>query len=181
MCDFVVMMQEKDFPEIPPEVASEMTPAVRAFVEVFLARIAVLEAEDVELRAKLNRNSTNSSRPPSSDPPSVKPAPRRKTGRRKPGGQPRNPRHERTLIPTVECDAVVVVRPESCTDCGQRLLGADPDPQRHQVTEIPPIRPVVTEYQLHRINWGHPSSNSGRPRRITPSLGGEGVYGSPQS
>jgi transposase len=92
-----------------------MTPAVRAFVEVLLARIAALEAENAELRAELKRNSTNLSRPPSSDLPSVKPVSKRKNSRRKPGGQPGHPRHERRLTPTDECDAVVVVRPESCT------------------------------------------------------------------
>jgi transposase len=151
MCDFGVMIQEQDAPQIPPEVAQEMTPTVRAFIEVLLARIAAIEAENAELRAKLNRNSTNSSRPPSSDPPSVKPAPTGNTGHRKRGGQPGHPRHERTLIPTVESDDVVIVRPGSCENCGQRLRGEDPDPQRHQVTETPPIRRVVTELQLHEL------------------------------
>src|SRR5262249_28858472 len=27
----------------------------------------------------------------------------------------------------------------------------DPQPHRHQVTEVPPVTPVVTEYQLHRL------------------------------
>jgi transposase len=31
------------------------------------------------------------------------------------------------------------------------LLGDDPQPLRHQVLELPPIRPHVTEYQLHRL------------------------------
>jgi transposase len=31
------------------------------------------------------------------------------------------------------------------------LQGADPQPQRHQVTEIPRGKPVVTAYQLHRL------------------------------
>jgi transposase len=29
------------------------------------------------------------------------------------------------------------------------LEGDDPQPRRHQVTEVPPVQPVVTEYQLH--------------------------------
>jgi transposase len=31
------------------------------------------------------------------------------------------------------------------------LQGEDPQPYRHQVTELPPVQPVVTEYQLHRL------------------------------
>ena len=31
------------------------------------------------------------------------------------------------------------------------LVGDDPTPWRHQVIEIPPLRPVVTEYQWHQL------------------------------
>src|SRR2546426_493564 len=31
------------------------------------------------------------------------------------------------------------------------LEGEDSQPERHQVTEIPPIKPVVTEYHLHQL------------------------------
>ncbi len=31
------------------------------------------------------------------------------------------------------------------------LAGTDPTARRHQVTELPPVRPVVTEYQLHTL------------------------------
>src|SRR4029450_1606109 len=34
--------------------------------------------------------------------------------------------------------------------CHAPLSGDDPTPFRHQVMEIPPIQPVVTEYQLHQ-------------------------------
>ena len=30
-------------------------------------------------------------------------------------------------------------------------MGDDPTPFRHQVIEIPPIKPVITEYQWHRL------------------------------
>jgi transposase len=29
--------------------------------------------------------------------------------------------------------------------------GSDPEPIRHQVAEVPPVRPVVDEYRLHRL------------------------------
>src|SRR5690606_13199925 len=31
------------------------------------------------------------------------------------------------------------------------LSGDDPHPQRHQVTELPPVKPVVTEHQVHTL------------------------------
>ena len=50
-----------------------------------------------------------------------------------------------------EVDVVVPVKPERCHHCQHLLWGEDPQPQRHQVTEIPPVHPVVTEYQVHRL------------------------------
>ena len=35
--------------------------------------------------------------------------------------------------------------------CHAPLSGDDPTPFRHQVIEIPPIKPVVTEYQWHQL------------------------------
>jgi hypothetical protein len=55
------------------------------------------------------------------------------------------------LKPVDEVDEVVVVKAEVCRECGEALGGDDPQPVRHQVTEIPPVKPVVTEYQLHRL------------------------------
>jgi transposase len=50
-----------------------------------------------------------------------------------------------------EVDEVVVIKPEQCTHCHAPLSGDDPQPRRHQVIEIPPITPVVTEYQWHQL------------------------------
>jgi transposase len=46
---------------------------------------------------------------------------------------------------------VLPVKPVRCQHCQHPLHGEDRQPQRHQVTEIPPMRPVVTEYQLHQL------------------------------
>jgi transposase len=48
-------------------------------------------------------------------------------------------------------DVVIPVKPVQCPRCQQPLQGDDPQPQRHQVTEIPPVKPVVMEYQLHQL------------------------------
>ena len=62
--------------------------------------IRQLEREIAELRARLNQNSTNSSKPPSSDPPSVNRAPpKRRTGKKR-GGQHGHEAHHRALVPT---------------------------------------------------------------------------------
>ena len=139
----------------PPEAFFEGTPpAVRAYIEQLHAYIAKLEARVAELEARLGKDSTNSSKPPSAEHPHAKaPRPRPKSGRAS-GGQPGHPRHERALIPVEQCHTVVACVPAACRRCGQPLTGSDPDPFRHQVWELPEIRPAVTEYQRHRLVCG---------------------------
>ena len=147
--------------------------ALEARVEKLLARveeqdrrISALEAENralkvenVELRARLNQNSTNSSKPPSSDPPGVDRQPKSPTGR-KPGGQPGHKPHKRELLPVEEVDKVVDLVPKTCGRCEARLFGKDVEPVRHQVTEIPPISPFVTEYRCHALTCGRCGAES---------------------
>ena len=66
---------------IPAELDAEMTPAVRAFVKVLLARIESLENEVAELKRRLGQTPENSSLPPSSQHPHAKTKPRRKPAR----------------------------------------------------------------------------------------------------
>jgi transposase len=115
-------------------------------------RVAALEWENAELRARLGQNSGNSSRPPSSDPPGSRERPMSERGRRRPGGQAGHPGHHRALLPPERVDRVVVLRPERCADCGAPLatepVAGDPAPARVQVSEVPPLAVQVTEYQL---------------------------------
>jgi len=137
---------------IPPELDAEMTPAVRAFVLSLLARIAQLEAELQELRRQMKgKTPQNSSLPPSTQHPHAKPKSRKRKSKKKRGGQPGHKKHERPLIPTDECDDVQRLKPTECRRCGERLSGIDPEPLRHQVWELPEIKPHVTEYQRHRL------------------------------
>lgn len=115
------------------------------------AQIDALQGRIAELEERLGQNSRNSSRPPSSDSPAVpRPAPRPPSGRA-PGGQPGHEGHQRMLLPTEQVNAVVPLKPPQCRGCGARLGGDDPTPRRHQVTEVPRVRPQVTEYQLHAL------------------------------
>src|SRR5262249_26564665 len=72
---------------------------------------------------------------------------------RKSGGQPGHEGHGRKLKAASEVEQLIDVRPEHCGQCGALLLGDDPAPERHQVTEVPRITPVVTEYRRHGL-WG---------------------------
>src|SRR5215510_13524429 len=144
-------------PALLHEVWERTPPEAQAYIRVLEARVETLTSmvhafqEQVgTLQEQLNQTSRNSSRPPSSDPPQHG-RPRRPRSHRRRGGQPGHPGHTRTLIPVEEVDEVVVIKPEQCTHCQTPLLGEDPTPWRHQVIEIPPMKPVVTEYQWHQL------------------------------
>ena len=147
-------------PSLSQELWERTPPEVRAYIKVLdarqasigelKARVATLEAMVQALQEQLNQTSQNSSRPPSSDPPQHD-RPRRPRSKRRRGGQPGHPGHTRTLIPVEEVQEVVVIKPEQCMHCDAPLGGDDPTPWRHQVIEIPPIKPVVTEYQWHQL------------------------------
>jgi transposase len=123
---------------------AEAQAAVMALVDSLERRIAAL-------KERLGKDSTNSSRPPSSDPPSVKRRPPTPASGKKRGGQPGHRRHSRALVPPEQLHEIIDCKPSQCRGCGDDLHGDDPDPLRHQVAEVPPVRPVVDEYRLHRL------------------------------
>lgn len=142
---------------LPPELWDQTPPEVQAYIRALEARVETmasmvhtLQEQLRTLQEQLNQTSQNSSRPPSSDPPQHG-RPRRPHSHRRRGGQPGHPGHTRTLIPVEEVDEVVVLKPTQCTHCQAPLSGNDPQPWRHQVLEIPPLQPVVTEYQWHQL------------------------------
>jgi len=103
-----------------------------------------------ELTARLNQDSSNSSKPPSSDKPWKERRPTKPTGRSR-GGQPGHEGKTREPFPPDQVDFTVPVVPTSCTNCGHGLGGGDLTGRRlpHQVVEIPPVVAEVTEYMLH--------------------------------
>lgn len=121
-------------------------------VEELEALVLRLEAKIDELTARLNQNSSNSSKPPSSDAPWRKPPAKESTGR-KPGGQPGHPGHSRVRLPPERLKKVVKFVPKVCEDCQAPLPKepgpSDPPPTWHQVAELPPILAEITEYQGH--------------------------------
>jgi transposase len=136
---------------LSPDVLAALPPAAVAFLQWQAEQIRVLTARVAELEAKLGKDSGNSSLPPSAAHPHAKPPRAKRPSRRSPGGQPGHAKHERALLPVEQCQAVVTCLPMACRRCGEPLAGADPEPLRHQVWELPEILPVVTEYQRHRL------------------------------
>jgi hypothetical protein len=125
-------------------------------------RIADAEQQIADLERQLalrKQNSTNSSKPPSSDGLAGEPRKRgrRKKSRRKVGGQPGHRGAHRPLVPIEKVDEIRSILPAQCRHCGHGLpariqqVQTAGDPQRHQVTELPPIQAHTIEYQCHRV------------------------------
>jgi transposase len=137
---------------LPQEIWDQLPAAAQAYIRALEARIATLEATVQHLTERLRQDSRTSSRPPSSDPPQTRRPQRRRTpSGRKAGGQPGHQGHTRALIPLEDVATVLPIKPTHCGCCQHPLQGEDPQPRRHQVTELPPVPPLVTEYQLHRL------------------------------
>jgi len=133
-------ISEEDWQQTPPAVRNVL---------------GTLQAELVKIKEHLKLNSDTSSKPPSSDKPRHK---REKKGKlpsgKKRGAQPGHKGRRREPLPPEQVDEFRVYKPEACRHCGERLKGDDPQPRRWQVTDIPPIRPVVTEHQVHTLSCG---------------------------
>jgi transposase len=132
-----------------PDAVVELVIFLVKQVESLAARVAVLEAENAALRAKLGTNSRNSGKPPSADGPGVKPHPKsqRTASGRKSGGQPGHVGH--TLLMVEQPDAVRVHSPAHCQACGCSLEGvAAIGRERRQVVDLPPVKVQVVEHQV---------------------------------
>lgn len=133
---------------------------LRAALAAERARRAELEAQVAklteavrELRALLERNSSNSNKPPSSDPPGTGGMPSKKklTGRRR-GGQKGHRGSWRARQPEVEVDQVEDLFPSECENCWACLPPIpDPRAKRYQFTELRPLSAHTTEYRRHAV------------------------------
>jgi len=130
--------------EVTEELIARQPPEAQAIIRLLLAEIR-------ELKAKLGKTPENSSLPPASRHPHAKPPQKKSRSKRNRGGQPGHAKHERALVPTDQCDEIVSLAPAACRRCGTALSGVDGEPLRHQVWELPEIKPHVTEYQRHRL------------------------------
>lgn len=111
-------------------------------------QLSIAQARIAELEATLRRHFPGAAGP-SPRPP--QPPARKGKRRRKRGGQPGHPPHHRELLPPEQVTEIKPQKPACCARCQAPLGGLDPTPLRHQVVEVPPLTPQVTEYQLHRL------------------------------
>jgi transposase len=135
-----------------------LSPDVSALIEVLRQEIAALVAENAalrqevaDLRRRLDKDSSNSSKPPSSDGPAKKPriagSLRGVSGKRS-GGQPGH--RGDTLRPVSNPDKIERHEAMQCGHCQAGLTAAMATRvEKRQVFEMPQPRLEVTEHQAH--------------------------------
>lgn len=137
--------------ELPPE-AEPARDFIESLVAGYEKQIADLKRELDSLTEKvLKVTPRNSSTPPGNEHPHAKPKRKPRPGKkRKQGGQKGHKRHTRKLVPSDECASVIPCQPDGCRRCGGELQEDGSQPQRHQVWDLPEIKPIIDEYQLFR-------------------------------
>src|SRR5215471_16506942 len=108
-------------PPIPDELWQQIPLAAQAAIRGLVQRY---EQRLADLEARLNQNSTNSSKPPSSDPPALKRSPPKTPSTKKAGGQHGHAKARRELRNPP--DRVQECKPAACRYCHQPLHGDDP-------------------------------------------------------
>lgn len=137
--------------EKTPASVKELVEKLGQLIKQSEKELAEKESQNQELLEKINRTSNNSSSPPSTDPPNAQKPNQKKKSSKKRGGQPGHKGHSRLLYEPEDCTSVLDHHPETCSCCGEKLTGVDAFPYRHQVVDIPPIKPIVVEHRLHQL------------------------------
>ena len=125
-------------------------------------QIADAEKQIADLERELvgyKKNSRNSSKPPSTDGLTGEQGRRRRGKRsgRRPGGQPGHDGAYRLMVEGRQIDEIVPILPAECKHCGHQLPQQGKRLQTvgkvhcHQVTELPEIKPWITEYQCPKV------------------------------
>lgn len=130
--------------------------AVIEMVEAFVATIIELSKQNEALKdkvASLEKDSTNSHKPPSSDGLKKKRqyTPRGSSGK-KPGGQKGHKGKTRTKVPPEQVSEFVPHKPEKCENCNAQFSEKNPTQavERRQVWDIPPIEPFIVEHVFYQ-------------------------------
>lgn len=142
------------------------------FTKEELIEIVIKLAEGVDQLKKeiqsFKKDSSNSSKPPSSDNFDKKKnqSLRQPSGKKSGGQQGHN---GTTRKQKEKPDKTVSCRPRHCEQCGENLTGLESEiMSRRQEIDIPPIDPIITEYQQEKIECYCGHCNKGKfPEHIT--------------
>lgn len=142
-----------ELPDLPPISESERTPLVMVLlrvIELQQERISALETENAQLKeriVRLEKNSSNSSKPPSSDITKPK-GEQRQPGKRKIGAQKGHKGTWRKEFDKSEIDRRKDLKVTQCPECKAKLEVTE-KVRVHQQAELVEKPVIVTEYRLH--------------------------------
>jgi transposase len=170
------MIEEIDLGGIKvPMTDLERTPeSIKQVLKILLEERKEIQQRIAELEERLNKNSKNSSIPPSKNGFGVS-ADKQNKAKTKPLKRTvARQKAERKLYTVEECETVHEEKPNNCSKCGYELKGEDPQPHRHQIVDLPILKPQVREYRLHTLECEHCGEKS---RAKLPSGVTEKSYG----
>ena len=153
----------------------EATPeSIKQVLKILLEERKEIKQRIEALEEKVNKNSKNSSIPPSKNGFGMKADKEGKVKKKPLKLTVKRAKVERKLYAVEECDEVHEEKPCNCSKCGYELKGEDPHPYRHQIVELPVLKPQVTEYRLHTLECEHCGEKS---RAKLPDIVSEKTYG----
>ena len=133
-----------------PEDVYQLFTAMSETIVLLKAQVESLQEEVKELKARLDKNSRNSNKPPSSDE-FVKPKSQRKKSGKKTGGQKGHQGH--TLKMSDNPDKIFVHRNKVCSDCGYELEKQPAkSTERRQVYDVPQPKTEITEHRGETVS-----------------------------
>jgi transposase len=112
--------------------------------------IKTLNEKVAKLEARLNTNSSNSSKPPSTDPPWKTPKIRLNGVKGKKGAQQGHAGVAREMVSIEDVDDIVECKPVDTCACGGAIELEETPCERKQVFELPKIEPYITEFQVFK-------------------------------
>ena len=140
--------------------------SIKLVIEDLHGLVAGLSQRISTLEEKLNKNSKNSSIPPSKKGFGGEHKQEQKKQEQKiPKQRTKNSKSEKKLYAPEECMEIHEEKPSSCSACGEKLIGSDRQPYRHQIIELPIIRTVVnvdeTGFKQYNRDGQNPSQTRG--------------------
>lgn len=132
---------------LPPELFDSLPVSVQCYIRFLETHIQQLQMEVEDLKARLAKNSSNSSKPPGSDGLRKQPKSQRGQSDKKSGGQEGHIGKTRTQV--ANPNYIETHTPTSCQECGSNLTEVKGScVEKRQVFDVPQPQIEVTEHQV---------------------------------
>ena len=172
--ELIESISREEWAQVPDSVCKLIEELVRR-IDNIEQNMAALRGENELLKEQVARTSANSSQPPSKNRLDFKPNRKEISGKKR-GGQIGHIGHERKLYPVEMCQEVIDHYPEKCSKCGSEVKESNSQIYRHQVVEVPPVKPIVIEHRFHQMTCTCCGKENQAP--LMAEIIGKGGYGS---